>query len=57
MDKNGKETDLRQELEFNIDFINKDLIQSKSYNPNKGIKIDLQYLTNYREKYEISYNL
>ncbi|EAS03666.2 hypothetical protein TTHERM_00473280 (macronuclear) [Tetrahymena thermophila SB210] len=55
IEKNGTEKPQKYILDYSINYINIDEANQKVYDPNKGIRVKLHELSNYREKYDVTY--
>lgn len=57
IEKNGTEKPVRYILDYALVYVNHNQLSTKSYDQNKGIGIFIKELTNYREKFEVSFSL
>ncbi|KAL4494611.1 hypothetical protein ABPG72_004513 [Tetrahymena utriculariae] len=55
IEKNGTEKPQKYILDYTINYLNIDEVNQKVYDPNKGIRVKLHEITNYREKYYLTY--
>lgn len=57
IEKNGTEKQLLFILDYQLSYINHNLMAQKKYDPNKGLRILINELSNYREKWDVTYTV
>ena len=57
IEKNGTEKQLLFILDYQLSYINHNQMAQKQYDPNKGLRILINELSNYREKWDVTYTV